>query len=86
MIGEFDLFGEPVRPSAVKAGRPRHAPSDATRRAVRAMAADRRSQDQIAAAIGITGPTLRMHYHEELGSSSQVWKRRTPLGGSNDDE
>lgn len=78
MTKQLDLFGAPIATASRPAGRPRHAPTARTRRIARALSRRGATHDQIAAAIGITAPTLRMHYHEELGSSSQVWKRRLP--------
>lgn len=77
MTGQrFDLFGEPIDPRRGLTGRPRHMPTEALRRQVRALRQAGLSHDAIAAQIGITGPTLRLNYPDELGSSSQVWKRR----------
>lgn len=76
MIGAVDLFGLPVDPGHGQRGRPRHVPTPDLRARVLDLRGDGRSHDDIAAQIGVTGPTLRMHYFEELGSSSQVWRRR----------
>lgn len=74
-----DLFGHPVDPQYGLPGRPRHLPTDATRQAVRAMRAQGLGQEPIAQALGITSKTLRLNYPEELGSTSQTWRRRAQL-------
>ena len=51
---------------AAKGGRPPHAPTPATRRSVEAMSTYRIPQITIAAAIGISEPTLRKHYRQEI--------------------
>lgn len=47
-------------------GRPEHAPTDKTRFEVSMMVSFGNSQPQIAAVIGISEHTLRLHYREEL--------------------
>lgn len=73
-----DLFGDPV-PVKRGAGRPRHVPSDATRAKVRELHHAGEKQPAIAAALGITVPTLTLNYPAELGSSSQAWRTRLEL-------
>lgn len=48
------------------AGRPPHVPTDQTRRQVEMMVSFANTQEQIAAILGITEPTLRKHYEAEL--------------------
>lgn len=73
---EFDLFGEPIL-APRGPGRPRHCPTVQLRDQVQAMRAAGASQIKIAAAIGITVPTLLRNYHQELGSHSKLWLQRT---------
>ena len=79
MQSELDLLGDPIDPGHGQRGRPRHMPTDALRRKVRALKVKGLSQVGIAAAIGITEPTLRLNYPVELESMSQVWRRRSDL-------
>lgn len=71
----LDLFGDPL-PGAAKRGRPRHRPSQLLRDRVTELASEGLNQEQIAAAIGITKPTLVRNYHRELGSQSTLWRQR----------
>jgi DNA invertase Pin-like site-specific DNA recombinase len=71
----FDLFGQATRPGAGLPGRPQHMPTDRHRAQVRQLRAAGFCQAEIAAAIGITAPTLLRHYHHELGSKSQAWRK-----------
>jgi len=77
---DFDLYGQPVDLREGRVGRPRHLPTEASRALVAAMRAEGADQLAIAAAIGISGPTLRLNYPQELGSRSTVWRRRAALG------
>lgn len=72
----LDLFGEPVRPGFGQRGRPRHMPTPATRARVIELRSEGLSHLSIAAALGITHPTLVLNYPAELGSASQAWRRR----------
>lgn len=56
-----DLFGEPI-PEKRPRGRPRHKPTKASRRKVTMMRRRRARAWQIALELGITLPTLRLHY------------------------
>lgn len=76
MFAKRDLFGNPVDPGHGKRGRPRHMPSEITRKLVTEARAAGLSQITIAQALGITIPTLLRNYHTELGSTSQLWRRR----------
>jgi len=73
---QADLFGEPVQPGRDRSGRPRHVPTQATRARVIELRAEGLSQLAIAAALGISGPTLRLNYPVEIGSASRTWRRR----------
>ena len=73
MPSGIDLFGQPLiepRPQ----GRPRHVPTGATRQLARELCAQGVSQPGIAKAIGLTVPTLVLHYHQEIGSKSNAWR------------
>jgi len=70
-----DLFGEPIHPTWGQRGRPRHFPTPEQRAQVKALRDQGLSQPKIASAIGITVPTLALHYPCELGSRSQAWRR-----------
>ena len=65
----LDLFGEPIR-APRGAGRPMHAPTEQLRQRVRKLHAEGLNQLLIAAAIGLTAPTLRRHYRLDL----DFWK------------
>ncbi len=73
-IGPVDLFGLPIAPGRGP-GRPRHVPTDASRERVLELHRDGRNLLQIAAAVGITHPTLLRHYPTELESTSQARRR-----------
>lgn len=47
-------------------GRPPHEPTDETRRQVQMMTAFGNTQEEIAQIIGVTQPTLRVHYRTEI--------------------
>ena len=47
-------------------GRPPHEPTEKLRRQVEMMAAFGNTEDQICQIVGISGPTLRLHYRAEL--------------------
>jgi len=60
-----DLGEAPAR-ELTRGGRPPHEPSDQTRNRVEILAAASMFDWQIAAALGITVPTLKLHYDQEL--------------------
>ena len=64
-----DLFGEQILPPRA-VGRPMHSPTGQLRQRVRKLHAEGLNQLEIAAAIGITAPTLRRHYRLDL----DFWK------------
>lgn len=84
MAGLTDLFGYPLDIPRRPPGRPRHVPTPELRATVRALRAEGASQPTICAALGLTEPTLRLHYHEELGSRSQAWRRHVINDGGQD--
>lgn len=61
----LDLFGDPVPPEHVGRGRPPHVPDDKKRSKVMLLLALGKTEDEIAAVLGITGKTLRKHYSRE---------------------
>lgn len=71
----LDLFGNPIEPERGR-GRPRHIPTAAQRAQVRELRAAGAILPTIAAAIGITIPTLLVAYPEELRSKSKASAKR----------
>ena len=63
---EFDLFGDPVRRSDGKRGRPAHVATQENRNKVIVLLAVGWSNERIAAALHVSQPTLRRHYFSEL--------------------
>ena len=72
----FDLFGNRISPTSGRKGRPRHVPTPETRAKVAELHQAGAKQPTIAAAIGITIPTLILNYPIELESKSRAWRRR----------
>ncbi|MBB2973958.1 hypothetical protein [Mesorhizobium sp. RMAD-H1] len=66
MTENFDLFGNPWVDRPTKRGRPPHEVTQRTRNRVSMLVALGWSNPRIAAAIGITLPTLHKHYFYEL--------------------
>ncbi len=64
--GPVDLFGCPVILREAKRGRPPHARSEEIAKRVSMLFALGRSVADVAAAIGVTQPTLRKHYFSEV--------------------
>lgn len=62
----FDLLGDPIPPGFGKRGRPPHVVTDRKRQICVALLAFGKTEDDVAAALSITGPTLRKHYFREL--------------------
>lgn len=71
----LDLLGDRIDPNQGLRGRPRHVATAALRLRVAELRAEGLSQPAIAKAIGITVPTLILHYRDELGSKSNAWRR-----------
>lgn len=65
--GDVDLFGEPVIYRDTRAGRPEHARTLENASKVSLLFACGYAVKDVAAALGITQPTLRKHYFHELG-------------------
>lgn len=63
---EFDLFGDPVRQSNGRRGRPAHVATQENRNKVIMLLAFGWSNERIAAALHISQPTLRRYYFSEL--------------------
>lgn len=79
-----DLFGQPIlAPRVGRPGRPRHIPTGVLRDRVRSLRAAGMVVTDIAAAIGVSHPTLQLYYHAELGSNSQAWRRLQSKGSNN---
>ena len=70
-----DIFGYPVDRRRGCRGRPRHFATPELRARVQALRKEGLTLPKIAVVIGITVPTLLLHYPTELGSRSQVWRR-----------
>lgn len=66
-MSAVDLLGDPIDPHHGCRGRPRHIPTAERRRQARELRAAGASQEAIAAALGITIPTLTRHYRREIG-------------------
>lgn len=60
--GNFDLFGEPIDPHHGCKGRPRHKPTEKNRLIIKGLQDDGATLPVIAAAIGVSIPTLYRHY------------------------
>lgn len=63
---DFDLLGDPIPDGFGKRGRPPHIPTDEKRKLIIQLLAFDWSMEKIAAALSVTGPTLRKHYFREL--------------------
>ncbi|MEX0304312.1 MAG: resolvase [Leisingera sp.] len=63
---EFDLFGDPVRQSNGRRGRPAHVATQENRNKVIMLLAFGWGNERIAAALYISPPTLRRYYFSEL--------------------
>ncbi|SCW77515.1 hypothetical protein SAMN02927924_02805 [Sphingobium faniae] len=72
---DFDLLGDPIPEGWGKRGRPPHVPTDENRRKVMVLAAFDKNEEQIAAALSITPPTLRKYYFRELRSRLEARQR-----------
>jgi len=72
---DFDLLGDPIPDGFGKRGRPPHLVTAENRRKVMVLAAFDKNEMQIAAALGISGPTLRKHYFRELKSRLEARQR-----------
>ncbi|SNS53458.1 hypothetical protein SAMN06295912_108129 [Sphingomonas laterariae] len=66
MSWDLDLLGDPIPEGHGRRGRPPHIPTDENRRKVLLLMAFDKNEEQIAAALSITPPTLRKHYFREL--------------------
>ena len=64
--GSVDLFGDPLIFKEPKRGRPEHVRTDEKAKRVSMLFAMGRSVKEVAAAMGITQPTLRKHYFSEV--------------------
>lgn len=66
-MGEnLSLFGWPLPEPREKAGRPEHEPSDENRCKVMMLVAFGKTNAEIAKAVGLSQPTLRKHYLQQL--------------------
>lgn len=65
-LAGFDLFGDPIPEGFAGRGRPPHIVTDEKRRKVMLLLAIGKTEDEVAAGIGITAKTLRKHYSRLL--------------------
>lgn len=68
MSTNFDLLGDPIPDGWGKRGRPPHVASEKKRNKVMLLLAMGWTNSRIASALGITQPTLRKNYFQELRS------------------
>lgn len=67
----FDLLGDPVPENFGRRGRPPHIVNDEKRKLVIQLQAFGKSDDEIAAALSVSAPTLRKHYFRELKARAE---------------
>ncbi|QXZ79651.1 hypothetical protein [Rhizobium sp. L51/94] len=72
MTKSFDLFGDPIPEGFGKRGRPPHVVTAATKAKVILLMAIGRKDYEIALALGISEPTLRKNYREQLRSREEA--------------
>lgn len=65
-LGNIDLLGDPIPPGWGRPGRPLHMATAKNLALIRERRALGQTQQQIAEALGITVPTLRRAYAEEV--------------------
>lgn len=71
MSGEnLDLFGFPIPEPRDKAGRPEHVPTDENRNKIMMMMVFGCTNADLAKSIGVSVPTLRKHYLQQLQQRS----------------
>ncbi len=75
MSENFDLLGDPIPENWGKRGRPPHIVTEENRIKVMMLLAIGRTDERIAAALGITKPTLKKHYFRELQSREDALER-----------
>ncbi|MGV1867211.1 MULTISPECIES: hypothetical protein [unclassified Rhizobium] len=68
----FDLFGDPIPEGFGKRGRPPHVVTAATKAKVILLMAIGRKDFEIALALGISEPTLRKNYRDQLRSREEA--------------
>lgn len=73
MAGEnLGLFGWPVAEPRERAGRPEHVPTEENRNKIMMLLVFGLTNKEIAQAIGISQPTLRKHYLQQLAERSRA--------------
>lgn len=75
MATDFDLLGDPIPEGFGKRGRPPHVPTDEKRMKVRVLLAFTQDEEEVAAGIGVSVPTLRKHYFRELREKVSARRR-----------
>ena len=66
ILGNVDLFGDPVPAGRGMRGRPEHVPTTENSNKIKILLAQGWTNERIANAIGVTQPTLRKHYFSLL--------------------
>jgi len=69
---KFDLLGDPIPDNFGMRGRPAHMPTEQNRIKIRMLLAFGWTNPRIAAALRITGKTLRKHYFRELRARDEA--------------
>jgi transcriptional regulator with XRE-family HTH domain len=72
----LDLLGDPIGEPKDPRGRDAHTATDKKRSYVLACVAANWTQEQIAAAIGVTGKTLRKYYSRELAGGKAMLRAK----------
>ena len=73
--GAVDLFGYPVLIREAKRGRPEHQRTEEIAKRISMLFALGRSVEAVAAAVGVTQPTLRKHYFSEVAQRQALLDR-----------
>lgn len=76
----FDLLGDPIPPNRGKRGRPQHVPTKENGNKIMLLLAQGWTDIRIAAAIGITVPTLKRHYFSVLKKRDAARDRVEAIG------
>ena len=76
----FDLLGDPIPPNHGKRGRPQHVPTTENGNKIMLLMAQGWTDIRIAAALGITVPTLKRHYFSLLRKRDAARDRVEAIG------
>lgn len=69
-----DLLGDPILPPRERRGRPEHQATEKNRLYVAGLAAFNRTQEEIAAGLGVSVRTLRKYYLPELKHGAEQFR------------